>query len=1252
MTMAASLTRNRPNDYFYDSSNISSGPKDFYKQAKSSKQAMMSYAICPIFPSMFSDLQNYPCKQYVIRRAAPIPAYVEKVPKSAEKMSRAFVAGSDRYKYFHNSPISITQVTKETVPQLDLNCFYDIDRIRKYEDQKRLMRKTQGKNVKVQTIYRETSAQTSPWQPDYTVVQGNPELLKLDFLKWGEGLPPGTAEIEFIDRMRNKHKWESTFPEGNTARDFKQKRDMIVELNRIEWANRERDIELIQALRLELLEKMLNEIHEKSKCRNEQKMRMFVDMKIAEKQEKIAKVQKYAEREKRRLRLQFAGVLTRYGKVDIFDEHANYNSELYCPLMRNGTNPRYKHEELCKFTKLYKPQYCNVENYNSIPNHLSSMAELGEIKLGGTRLCIKETKWTLPVLKNLYEELKELRVERQQHPNLRVCIQIPLSAIPTPEISDATDKNPALNTAATFLQKILRGRAAQNRIFIGRERCHELIDELRGNYALLKGDVCKKARIREKRREDQLNANRCMSNMKALEGSLRKLSGSVTGTLLDFLNKDLQRLRRERRAHALILLVDRLRQIREAEEAGRRQKEIRRRKEHDEMFKQVVKVHQDTVDLYLQDIITEGMQFASEEKANEYVQTMLLKADQEQAEMEQNTKESEREDYIASMVHNFVIPEVEKTIIRDRMKQQQKLDLLNAHEEIYKFLDTLPKPEEQELSIESFETASTSQQKVIEEEQIKKTQETERQTVIEDIRAILDDLVAVPYRESTLKQLIPCSTPDEPDDTSSTTETVYEEEGREEGEGDEMDIEEEEKYEALESEVIKSEDEVDELVNEEESYGEEDEQEEELKLLRVSRRQIAHVLRVCIQIPLSAIPTPEISDATDKNPALNTAATFLQKILRGRAAQNRIFIGRERCHELIDELRGNYALLKGDVCKKARIREKRREDQLNANRCMSNMKALEGSLRKLSGSVTGTLLDFLNKDLQRLRRERRAHALILLVDRLRQIREAEEAGRRQKEIRRRKEHDEMFKQVVKVHQDTVDLYLQDIITEGMQFASEEKANEYVQTMLMKADQEQAEMEQNTKDSEREDYIASMVHNFVIPEVEKTIIRDRMKQQQKLDLLNAHEEIYKFMDTLPKPEEQELSIESFETASTSQQKVIEEEQIKKTQETERQTVIEDIRAILDDLVAVPYRESTLKQLIPCSTPDEPDDTSSTTETVYEEEGREEGEGDEMDMEEEEKYEALESEVMKSEDEVDELVNEEESYGEEDEQEEEL
>lgn len=43
----------------------------------------------------------------------------------------------------------------------------------------------------------------------------------------------------------------------------------------------------------------------------------------------------------------------------------------------------------------------------------------------------------------------------------------------------------------------------------------------------------------------------------------------------------------ERKAHALCMFSERERYNREAAEAGRRQCELQRRKEHDEMFKQV-----------------------------------------------------------------------------------------------------------------------------------------------------------------------------------------------------------------------------------------------------------------------------------------------------------------------------------------------------------------------------------------------------------------------------------------------------------------------------------------------------------------------------------------------------------------------------------------------------------------------------------------------------------------------------------------
>lgn len=117
-----------------------------------------------------------------------------------------------------------------------------------------------------------------------------------------------------------------------------------------------------------------------------------------------------------------------------------------------------------------------------------------------------------------------------------------------------------------------------------------------------------------------------------LEGTLGRLQGSIVGTLLDFLNKELRRLLEERKAHAMCLVNERERYVREAAEAGRRQKELRRRREHDEMFRQIVKVTQDSVDMYLQDIITEGMEFASKDEAREYVIRLANKIERETSE--------------------------------------------------------------------------------------------------------------------------------------------------------------------------------------------------------------------------------------------------------------------------------------------------------------------------------------------------------------------------------------------------------------------------------------------------------------------------------------------------------------------------------------------------------------------------------------------------------------------------------------------
>ena len=94
------------------------------------------------------------------------------------------------------------------------------------------------------------------------------------------------------------------------------------------------------------------------------------------------------------------------------------------------------------------------------------------------------------------------------------------------------------------------------------------------------------------------------------------------GAQLDFLSKELVRLQEERRIQAFVMLAERERRIREAEESGRRQTEERRRRTEDEMIKQIMKVHQDTVDGYLEQAILSSIQDTADEQARERIQLM------------------------------------------------------------------------------------------------------------------------------------------------------------------------------------------------------------------------------------------------------------------------------------------------------------------------------------------------------------------------------------------------------------------------------------------------------------------------------------------------------------------------------------------------------------------------------------------------------------------------------------------------------
>jgi hypothetical protein len=172
-------------------------------------------------------------------------------------------------------------------------------------------------------------------------------------------------------------------------------------------------------------------------------------------------------------------------------------------------------------------------------------------------------------------------------------------------------------------------------------------------------------------------------------------------------------------------------------------------------------------------------------------------------------------------------------------------------------------------------------------------------------------------------------------------------------------------------------------------------------------------------------PTPSVEG--DDPDDVDLPILALQQFLRGRAIQNEMFEGKERRQELVQELRSTHALRDNEklVTQQQQQALDKTRDALRAD---GTREALGlAAVSEMQGSNVGSMLDFLSKELVRLQEERRIHAFAMMAERQRRMREAEESGKRQIEEQRRQQQDEVFRQVVQVHQATVDSYLEDLI---------------------------------------------------------------------------------------------------------------------------------------------------------------------------------------------------------------------------------
>uniref|UniRef100_A0A1A8GM50 Cilia- and flagella-associated protein 91 n=1 Tax=Nothobranchius korthausae TaxID=1143690 RepID=A0A1A8GM50_9TELE len=94
-----------------------------------------------------------------------------------------------------------------------------------------------------------------------------------------------------------------------------------------------------------------------------------------------------------------------------------------------------------------------------------------------------------------------------------------------------------------------------------------------------------------------------------------------------------------------------------------------------EAKEQVVQVHQDTVDMYLEDTILENLQVVVDKQAREEIQKKAKKLNDVVIAMEESRDSLQSEEITSEMIYGFLIPEPEKIIIQQKglLKQQKHL---------------------------------------------------------------------------------------------------------------------------------------------------------------------------------------------------------------------------------------------------------------------------------------------------------------------------------------------------------------------------------------------------------------------------------------------------------------------------------------------------------------------------------------------------------------------------------------------------
>ena len=238
----------------------------------------------------------------------------------------------------------------------------------------------------------------------------------------------------------------------------------------------------------------------------------------------------------------------------------------------------------------------------------------------------------------------------------------------TPQAEDTSEAE-RIALSLALVTRLLRGRAAQNRMFEGKERRAALIQELREA-----DEAAPEPAVREQ--QDELHA-RATRGIAVLDGAMDTVQGEAVSSTLDMLSKELVRKEEQERITSAIDQAREERREREAEEGGRRQAEDAVRGREDQMYEQVVRVHQGTAESYVDEL----MAMQADAIAHEALSETSSRPSSAASNASRGGEESVGGE-VKQLVASFFLPVVDRQRVRQQVQQEERRFVDAAHSTI------------------------------------------------------------------------------------------------------------------------------------------------------------------------------------------------------------------------------------------------------------------------------------------------------------------------------------------------------------------------------------------------------------------------------------------------------------------------------------------------------------------------------------------------------------------------------------------